>query len=234
VCPAVVQKDCASWLETVEQGLPTVVLSVKDDAGRDLLEVNVSVDGHPLTSRLAGESQPLDPGLHTFHFESAAGPPIDQQVLVREGVKNQPVSVVFKGARPAAPGAPPPVAAAAADAAPAAESPSSAPWKTIGWIAGGAGIVGLGVGAVFGVAAISDKNGAHCDASDACDSGPLGSARSAATASTVGMVAGGVLLAGGVALVLFGPSGGGASTARLAVAPVVGARDAGLSLGGIW
>src|SRR5579883_3482211 len=46
-CPAVVQKDCASWLDAAERGISTVVLSAKDDHGVDLGDVTVTVDGQP-------------------------------------------------------------------------------------------------------------------------------------------------------------------------------------------
>src|SRR4051794_5488755 len=49
-CPAVVQRDCASWLVEVEQNLPTVVVTAKDGTGGDLVDVKVVVDGRPLLS----------------------------------------------------------------------------------------------------------------------------------------------------------------------------------------
>src|SRR5690349_12130436 len=44
-CPSVVRKDCVQWLSEVTNSLPSVVLSAKDDAGQDVLEVRVTVDG---------------------------------------------------------------------------------------------------------------------------------------------------------------------------------------------
>lgn len=247
-CPGVVQKDCLTWLDAVEASLPTVVVTAKDGAGRDLFDVKVSADGQPLTTKLTGDGLPMNPGPHALHFESADGATLDQQVMVREGVKNQNVAVVLSktvaapagGATPAAatPGATP--AGGQPDTSPSSDSGGGIPWRTVGWVAGGVGIIGLGVGTAFGFIAISDKNGAHCDATNACDPGGLSSANSAATVSTIGVIAGGVLLAGGAALVLFGPKGdSGASPTANAIksvklAPLVGARDGGLLLGGSW
>jgi hypothetical protein len=243
-CPGVVAKDCLTWLDAVEQGLPTVVVSAKDPAGRDLFDVKVTADGQPLTSKLAGDALPMNPGPHAFHFELADGTVLDQQVLVREGLKNQNVAVVLGKAAPApAAGAAPagPTSGAQPDTTPAADSGGGIPWRTVGWITGGVGVAGVALGSIFGVMAMSDKNGAHCDASGACDPGKLSDANSAATISTVGFIAGGVLLAGGAALVLFGPSGSAPASAApasggatLKLAPLVGARDAGLLLGGSW
>lgn len=110
--------------------------------------------------------------------------------------------------------------------------------RAAGLIAGGAGVVGLGIGAAFGLVAMS-KNGdvkAMCTIPACPDArGPAlaDEARSAATVSTIGFVAGGALLAGGVALYLTAPKreprarGGG-----LHLSPEVGRRMAGVTLGG--
>jgi hypothetical protein len=84
--------------------------------------------------------------------------------------------------------------------------------------------------------AVSDKSSAACDSTGACNAGPLASARSAATASTIGLVAGGALAAAGVALVLFAPKheAPAASVRSVTLGPLMGAREEGLSLGGSW
>jgi hypothetical protein len=167
---------------------------------------------------------------------------------VREGVKNQSVTVVLGKPAAATPAATSAAPASGAQAMPdtppaSASSGGGSPLRTVGWIAGGVGVVGLGIGTAFGIAAISDKSSAHCDASNACQSGPLSSANSAATISTVGFVAGGVLLAGGLALVLFAPKASGPDTTgtapaktreALRITPLVGSRNAGLMVGGSW
>jgi hypothetical protein len=232
VCPKQVRKDCTEWLEQVDRALPTIVVSAKDATGRDLLDVTVTLDGRSFATKLAGESVPVNPGTHALHFETSDGGRLDQQVLVREGVKNESVAVVIAPPPPPAPVGP--ASDARGGGLGAVEAPSSTPgpWRTIGFVAGGAGIVALGVGAAFGFKAIGDKNAAQCDASNACDPGPLSSARSDSTISTVGFVAGGVLLAGGAALVLLAPSGRPTDASSVRVAPAVGARDAGLLLSG--
>jgi hypothetical protein len=86
---------------------------------------------------------------------------------------------------------------------------------------GAVGVVALVVGTVFGLDAsgkLRDSNADnHCDGSDACDPTGLSlrkDATSAATASTVAFVIGGVAVAGGVALWLTAP--------RATSAPAVG------------
>jgi hypothetical protein len=253
VCPKQVSKDCTAWLDQVDQALPTVVVTVSDPAGRDLLDITVLLDGHPLATRVTGQSVPIDPGVHVFHFEAADGSRLDRSVLVREGVKNQAVAVVIgpapsRGTTGAADGATGAIGAAGAatggrDVTATSlglDAPASGqvPWRTVGFVAGGVGIAGLGLGVAFGLKAMSDKNAAQCDATNACNPGPLGDARGAAAIATAGFIAGGVLLGSGAALVLFAPAGRETSPssrgARLRLAPAIGPQDTGLQLAGSW
>jgi len=222
-CPAAVQKDCASWLDGVEQGLPTVVVSAKDGCGKDLVDVALSIDGQPVASKLTGQAIPVNPGLRAFHLALPDGTSVDRQVMVREGKKNESVDVVI-GAQVAPPTTPP--------ATPSSERSSSASWRTVGWVTGGVGVAGLALGSIFGGLAISDKSAAQCNASGRCQPGPLSDARSAATVSTIGLAAGGVLAAGGLALVLFAPRGSHRETASVALSPLLGPGQAGVSVGG--
>lgn len=233
-CPTMVVTDCGGWLSDVEKNIPTIVVTAKDGSGNNLVDVQVTVDGQPLLSKLTGEALPMDPGPHTFHFATASGASADRQVLVKQGDKNQEVSAVLgapaAGPPPATPT--PAVAPSSPETPPPSTSTSSGSgWKTAGWVLGGLGIVGLGVGAVFGIVAMGDKSGAHCDANNFCDPGPLDSGRSAATGADVGFIAGGALLAGGIVVLLLAPSDS-SSTGSLHVTPLVGSGVGGASLGG--
>jgi hypothetical protein len=217
-CPAVVQTDCATWLAEVEKALPTVVVSAKNGSGIDLVDVKVSVDGAPRLTKLDGTSTAMNPGPHQFHFEA--------------GEKNQTVAVVL-----GAPPPPPKMTPAVVDTAPAsAPASGSSSWKTAGWIVGGVGIAGLGVGTIFGIIASSDKSSAHCDSNNVCDPGTVSGIKNAARISDIGWISGGVLLAGGAALVLWGPGKrtetAGAATVK--VAPMVTANGGGVVAGGVW
>lgn len=117
-------------------------------------------------------------------------------------------------------------------------------WKAMGWVAAGLGAAGLGVGAVFGGIAIEQHHSAQCNANRECLTGPLQSARSAATVSNVGFIAGGALAAVGLGVVIFAPAsgrGGGSdqATARATEATpgmslVLAPSGAGLEVGGTW
>jgi tetratricopeptide (TPR) repeat protein len=114
--------------------------------------------------------------------------------------------------------------------------------QTTGLVLGGIGIVGLGVGAYFGLGAMKDNNTAkdHCDGNACTDQAGVDAAKDAsskATISTIGFGAGGALLATGVVLLLVG----GKSTkerppsvAGLSLTPSAGPRAMGLTLDGRW
>ncbi len=224
-CPAEVNSDCAQRIAAVNAAVPTLILAAKDGGGNDLYDVSVTMDGAPIASKLDGRPLSLDPGEHAFHFEVAGQPPLDRQLVLREGEKDRREIVVI--------GSPPPVVA---------PPPSPSFWttqRTLAVISGGVGIVGLGLGGVFGGLALSDQSSekSNCSAS-ACTNRPQANAdfstgNDNATASTVAFIAGGVFLAAGA--VLFFTAHDPAAppaTGRLYLAPSTTGRGAGFVLGG--
>jgi hypothetical protein len=221
-CTAFIAKDCTEWLDEVERSLPTVVLSAKDGAGRDLLQVRVSVDGQPLVQALDGKAVPVDAGPHTFRFEQADGASATQQILVKEGDKNVGVAAVLSREAPAAVREAPraisePSPAPASQAALHPDAPQAG--RTIGWVLGGTGVAGLAAGAVTGVLAITTWNTAtkECPTHAGCSQQAMHDQNQAsgfATASTVAFVAGGALGAVGAVLILTAP---GAHAGRVGV-----------------
>ncbi len=106
-CPSVVQADCVEWLEQVTKSLPTVVLAARVGR-RDEFNVQVTMDGQPLTSRLDGKAMPIDPGAHTFRFELPPYPPIEERVLVAVGEKERSIAALFDNGEGTADGKPKP------------------------------------------------------------------------------------------------------------------------------
>lgn len=108
-------------------------------------------------------------------------------------------------------------------------------WRTTGIIVGAAGVVALGIGAGFGLSAKSknDEAAGMCTGNACRDPRAISltdDAHSAATASTIAFIAGGVLVAGGVGLFFFGPKEKSKTGVRLT--PQVGPQTAFLSIGG--
>jgi serine/threonine-protein kinase len=255
-CPAIVRDDCARRLDELERAQPTIAFDVKDAAGSDVSAVSVTLDGQPLTETLEGRALSADPGKHTFTFTVAGHAPVTRALVLTEGEKGRREHIVLPGAGPA-PSAPPPAPAPSStsmagpptsaappplpDEAPApSASGGMGTQKILGLVTGGAGVVGLALGAAFGVMSSSAWN----NAKSACGGNPSqcmdvsggqsdrSTALGEATASTVGFIAGGALLATGAVLFLTG--GSRQSATGLALAPAVGPRQAGLALGGAF
>lgn len=100
--------------------------------------------------------------------------------------------------------------------------------RTLALVAGGAGVVGLAVGSIFGFVSIGHKNDAeadnHCDAANTCDGVGLAARKDAISAgnvSTIAFVAGGVLLAGGAVLWFTAPKASASRASRTARAGLV-------------
>ncbi len=94
-CPAFIKKDCAKWLSEVEGAIPTVVFSAKAGS-EDLSDVKVSLGDQTLAESLDGKAIPMDPGTHTFVFDSAKHGSKELKFVVKEGKKAQNIEIVFE------------------------------------------------------------------------------------------------------------------------------------------
>jgi tetratricopeptide (TPR) repeat protein len=200
--------------QALEERLSTLTIrAISGEAASPELEVRR--DGVRVQPAELGAPIPVDPGEHTVEAKAPGKRPWSSKVQV--GADAAKVQVEIPALDPADAGAPSTpengVAARIETGTPAADEPSSgsAP-RTVGFVAGGAGLVGLGLGGFFGLRASSKWS----DARDNCGSGTYdcsqealnlaSSARSQANISTVAFVAGGALLAAGVVLYLTAPS----------------------------
>jgi hypothetical protein len=160
-CPAEIVQDCTRWAGEVDAALPTVVTAARDQAGHDLGDVTVSVDGKPAVP-LSPRATSVDPGAHKFVFHRAAsvrgpgvagvgaGVAIEQVTILREGEKNREVAATFR-----VPG----VTSAPTSGVLATERPV----PVAAWVSGAVGVAGLGVLGVAGVLGVSQRSADHCD-----------------------------------------------------------------------
>ncbi len=220
-CPDPVKSSCQQRLQDVDRAVPSVVFQVKDGAGNDVPSVKVTVDGQPRDERV-GAALSLDPGSHTFTFEAPGLPTATKTLVLVEGVKERPETVTLGTP------APPPAAASTVQTDQVPASSGSAQ-KTIGFVVGGVGVAGLAVGSIFGLMASSTWSRASTEKQPNAtpDSHTAGSQ---ATISTIGFIAGGVLVAGGIVLWLTAPRE--PSAAAIGLAPGVGPGIGGLTLRG--
>jgi hypothetical protein len=240
-----VARDRATALE------PKVArLTINVPASARVAGLEIKRDSEVVREAQWGTGVAVDPGQHTISAAASGMAPWQKSIDVTGEGKTFSVNIPTLSATPAAQTTPQaaPLATPQPSSAPAtaeARSPQeSEPARGLGGrriaalVAAGVGLVGIGVGSYFGVEAFS-KHGdyvAHCP-NDVCD--PAGiqlhnDAASAATASTIAMTAGAVLVAGGAVLWLTAPPSGRASGSGLRLHPAVGVRSGGLSLEGAW
>jgi hypothetical protein len=145
---------------------------------------------------------PIDPGPHVVRATAPGRLPFEARftAVERSSVDTNVPELVDPMPPP-----PPPIVAA----------PTSSTQRTLAVVAGGVGIAAIGVGSIFGIVAISKKSTAERE----CPSGTFhfrcpteegssawNSSTSAGTISTIGFVAGAVLLAGAGVLWFTAPS----------------------------
>jgi hypothetical protein len=99
-CPRFMINDCARWLGELDSSTPTIVISAKDERGREVTAVKVSVDGLSLADSLDGKALPMDPGPHLFRFEPPGAAPIEEEHVIHQGERNRPIVVVLRGQEP--------------------------------------------------------------------------------------------------------------------------------------
>jgi hypothetical protein len=218
VCPPVLRKDCDQWLNDLNQVMPSIVIAAKGPQGADVADVKVVMDGHILTEHLDGKGISLDPGMHSFRFEYAGLPPVERQLLVREGEKNRTVAISFTGEN----------GAAAASASAPVEKQRPVPASV--YVLGAVGVLALGSFAYFGIQGRSDASELdRCKPN--CAEGDVDSARKKLIIADVSLGVGVVSLGTALYLLLSRPEVDSAekvSAARLDVRSVPGGAIAGV------
>lgn len=237
-CPADIRNECLRRVDEVNAAIPTVIFETKDAAGNDLSAVKVTIDGELLVDRLEGTALSIDPGEHTFLFEASGMVPVTKQFVIREAQKDRREAITFSMATGALSAAPVPSTAQAiqsfATIAPAAPEPAHrlGAQKIVALVAGGIGVVGLGVGSAFGLIASSKKNDAQAVCPGQCPTAAgvsdWSDAKSAGNVSTALFIVGGVGLAGAAVLWFTAPSTSRGSGPQFGVSP------SGLQLRGTW
>jgi hypothetical protein len=239
------EAEARARAEALEPRLVKVRVEVAEP---DTAGLVVMLGAIELGRALWGTPTPVDPGDHV--------------VVARAEGRKEWTTKVTVGAEPAvlevkvpplerveAPPPPPPVVAPPPPPPkpPPPEPPPPASWWTttriIGFVAAGAGAVGLGFGTAFGLSALSqhaESKDAGCNDDDICNSDGLeirDSARSAGNLSTAFFIGGGALGALGIVLIAIpsGPSeAGDRSATRLGLRAAATGAGATLALGGAW
>lgn len=201
-CPTEIRKECMRRVEEVNAAMPALVFEAKKADGTDLTEVKVTMDGEVLTDRLDGTALEIDPGKHTFVFETEGEDSITKELVLNEGVKDRRESVQFGNV----------AAAMGTQSGPPTEQAQGGmpTQRVVALVTGGIGVAGIGTGAVLGVMAMQKKQDAEklCPHDCANQTGvdAWHSATTMGTVSTIAFAAGGALLAGAAVLWFTSPT----------------------------
>jgi hypothetical protein len=195
-CPAVLVKECTSFLAEVEAAQPSVLVAIRDRSGADLLGATVTIDGVAVTTDALARAIVLDPGAHDVRAESN-GASATEHLLLREGEQRRSVTIVLDPR--------PPTALVQVGSPPVPPPRITRPmpwWVPVAW---GAAAVGLGIGIGFGVDALG-RDAAMQSCSGSCDPARVDAMYRSALVSDVGLGVGIGLAVIGTILYLVRPS----------------------------
>ena len=212
------QADARTELDALGPRIPSIVIVIE---GATPSEVTVNLQGVDVASELVGERRPANPG-RVVVIGRRGEEEVRAEADLGEG-EQKTLRLAFAPIRAGAG-----TAAVTQVTAPPAGEYKGKPGSTqrlLGWISIGVGGAGLAVGGVFGSMAMGtqsdlDDSGAcvdqKCAPSQKDEVDTLGTQR---TVSTVGFIAGGVLAATGIVLVVTAPKGDTRPQASLRFTP---------------
>lgn len=197
--------------QAVKLRLARLAIETRDDP----TTMEITRDGESIPPSVVGVAVPVDPGEHVVIARDSKKAEWKKTVNLKEGETNTVVIPSF-----------------------AEMGKQSGPPRWLAYALGGAGVAGLGVGAVTGGLALS-KNSESNDPAVCKRTEPQCPARDSAltlaTVSTISLIAGGALVAAGtVVFFLSSPSaapGEPASSARVTVRIIPGAGPSGVFIG---
>lgn len=213
----------------VQPRLSKLTVALAPDA-KGIPGLAVERDGVAVGSGALGLGIAVDPGEHTITAIAPGYKAWSAKILVgaEHDAKSLTVTGLVKDPN-----------AAAAPVPPATPS-SHGTTRTAGWVLGGAGVVGLGLGGIFGGLAMSQAGNAKNDATlcpnklcTPAGRAEVDGANGKALVSTIGFIAGGALLATGVVLVVMSGHSAkkeGSSHAQTTLVPTAGRDGGGLTV----
>jgi hypothetical protein len=229
--------------KALEPKLSYVTVSVPNFA--DVPGLVVKRNGHEVERSKFGAADPVDAGQFTFEVTAPGRKPYTGHLTLTAGqaARFDVPQLELESTPPPPPGGarPPSGSNTGGDNySPPAGSTGNTWQKPLGLGVAALGVIGIGVGSVFGLSASSkyDKAfepGGGCDkATKECDAdgqSAVDDARSKATLSTVFFIVGGTLVVGG-AVVFFTAPSASSSPRALHVVPSIGSTGGGITIGG--
>jgi hypothetical protein len=231
-CPVIIRQDCVQWMGEVNASMPSVVIAARDTSGHDVLDVRVTVDGVVVMEQLDGKPISIDPGPHKLRYLTRGKPPVDEQILVREGEHNRPLTVTFgPSPQPGPTGATTATPRTDAPAADADEPAGKGGAPIVPIVLIGVGAVALGAALYFDLKANGDAQTLRDVCAPNCRQSDVDAVQAKYVAAGVALGVGIVGVGLGVTLLVLRPSAPKKTEARgwtVDVAPTPGGATAGL------
>lgn len=199
-CPVAVRDSCVEWLGDLDRRAPAIVVGAKDESGRDVRDVVVTLDGERLPATVTSTAAFVNPGAHVLRAEAPGHTAISEDVVLREGEPLRMIALTLRTNGAAVPSAtigPAP----ASPASPDARGPR--PFPVVPVALGGASLVALGVFGVVGATAASDYRALDRECAPGCASGRVDGVRTRFLVADVALVVGVVTGVAAVAVWLF-------------------------------
>lgn len=205
--------ETAAQAKALEARLPRIQL---EGASKENLD-RVVMDGEEVPEAEWRQIM-ASAGPHTIEFHIRGGALVTKTVVAGAGITTVQAPATASGSTREMP-------ATSVKLTPAVQTERSSPTqKWVGVTIAGVGVVGIGIGAVFGMLASSNKPALDQCPNNRCPPDVLAKAedgRSQATISTIAFIAGGVALAGGAVLALTArPEKNSVSAKQLRIAPI--------------
>lgn len=207
-CPAPIPKYCGEWLADLNKKMPTVVLRVEDQNGRDVTDATAMIDSQAVT--LDGRAVDVDPGKHHVRITRAGAKPFETDIVVAQSEKDRVIvgKIALEGpadtTKPPTPSATP------------EGSRSGVPLASwIGWGVGAAGLVSF---SIFGLKARLDYDDYESTCGQRCTTSDRDSVQTSVTIADISLVIGLVGVAVGTYFYLTRPQAN-ASIKNTALAP---------------
>lgn len=165
-CPLAIRSDCRAWLDELARLMPTLLIVVERDDDRTQ-SLDLELDGRPLT--LPEPLGPIEllPGTHRLRASLKPFAPIEREIVLEKGAKNQVVRLRF--VREKSPAESTPATAAARPPLAAAPPRSSRPVPPLAYWFGGGALLALGTSGVLLGSALSSLDSARETCAPGCN-----------------------------------------------------------------
>jgi hypothetical protein len=218
-CGQALSEECGKIHSELQAATPSVVFAARDEAGNELTDVSVTIDDDQRVLPLDGKPIALDPGNHSFRFQSALFKEHVQAAVIRTGERFRPITVVLepRASSRNASSSKPSAAHDPEQPAPAKAATSGPPMAV--YVLGAVGAVGLGGFVGLRLWGSHDFDDLSQTCKPDCSDSSVDAVRQKYLLSTVSLAVGAAATVAAVTVYLAAPKAPRASAASLQISP---------------